>query len=67
MHDEYHTYMAKQIVVTLDDELLEGIEDYWFKRRLKSRASAIRRLIVIGLDFEKPTPPDGEKKQPGDF
>ena len=38
-----------QVLVTLPNELLKQIEDYWYANRLKNRTEAIRKLIKIGL------------------
>ena len=38
-----------QVLVTLPNELLKQIEDYWHANKLKNRTEAIRKLIKIGL------------------
>ncbi len=38
-----------QILLTLDEELLERIEDYRYGNRIPTRSEAIRRLIKEGL------------------
>lgn len=42
-----------QILLTLDDELLERIEDYRYENRIPARSEAIRKLIRRGLDSIK--------------
>jgi len=42
-----------QVLLTLDDELLEKIEDFRYSNRIPSRSEAIRRLIESGLDHCK--------------
>ena len=39
-----------QILTTFPHEMLQKIEDYWYKNRLKNRNEAIRELINIGLE-----------------
>jgi metal-responsive CopG/Arc/MetJ family transcriptional regulator len=49
-----------QVLLTLDDELLERIEDYRYGNRIPTRSEAIRSLIKIGLEkivTEKPHVP----------
>ena len=38
-----------QILLTLDEELLERIEDYRYGNRIPTRSEAIRRLIKKAL------------------
>jgi metal-responsive CopG/Arc/MetJ family transcriptional regulator len=43
-----------QVLLTLDEELLERIEDYRYENRIPSRSEAMRRLLVETLDkYEK--------------
>ncbi|MGD9310182.1 MAG: hypothetical protein PVG51_13640 [Desulfosarcina sp.] len=45
-----------QILLTLDDELLERIEDYRYSNRIPARSEAVRRLIDESLKrWEKKT------------
>ncbi len=39
-----------QILVTFPYNLLEKIEEYWHKEKLKNRNEAIRELVAKGLD-----------------
>ena len=38
-----------QILLTLDDDLLERIEDYRYANRIPARSKAVRRLIDESL------------------
>jgi len=38
-----------QILLTLDDELLERIEDYRYENRIPTRSEAMRRLMIEAL------------------
>ena len=38
-----------QILLTLDDDLLERIEDYRYTNRIPARSEAVRRLIDDSL------------------
>lgn len=38
-----------QVLVTFPIEMLEQIEAYWHKNKLKSRNEAIRQLVAEGL------------------
>jgi len=53
----YGKHMATkkpQVLLTLDDELLERIEDYRYENRIPNRSEAIRRLIKDALEkYEK--------------
>jgi len=42
-----------QVLLTLDDELMEKIEDYRYSNRIPSRSEAIRRLLESGLEHSK--------------
>jgi metal-responsive CopG/Arc/MetJ family transcriptional regulator len=45
-----------QILLTLDDDLLERIEDYRYTNRIPARSEAVRRLIDESLKrWEKKT------------
>jgi metal-responsive CopG/Arc/MetJ family transcriptional regulator len=39
-----------QILLTVDDELLERIDDYRYTNRIPSRSEAVRRLLAGSLD-----------------
>jgi hypothetical protein len=41
-----------RLQIMLDDDELAAIDDWRFKQRMPSRASAIRRLLQIGLKVE---------------
>lgn len=44
-----------QILLTLDDELLERIEDFRYGNRIPTRSEAVRRLLKEALKlYEKP-------------
>lgn len=43
----------KQILVTLPNELLDSIEEYWHEQKLKNRSEAIRELILVGLKYHQ--------------
>jgi hypothetical protein len=38
-----------QVLLTLDEKLLERIEDYRYENRIPTRSEAMRRLIKEGL------------------
>jgi len=38
-----------QVLLTMDDELLERIEDYRYENRIPTRSETIRQLIKKGL------------------
>jgi metal-responsive CopG/Arc/MetJ family transcriptional regulator len=38
-----------RLLITVDDELLQRIDEYWHSRKLKNRSEAIRELIEKGL------------------
>ena len=41
-----------QFLLTLPNELLEKVEEYWHENRIKNRNEAIRELLVKGLQKE---------------
>ncbi|MCP3025423.1 ribbon-helix-helix domain-containing protein [Halobacillus sp. A5] len=41
-----------QILVTFPNEMVEDIEEYWHKKRLKNRNEAIRELVQKGIEKE---------------
>ncbi|KJR40706.1 hypothetical protein MCHI_003382 [Candidatus Magnetoovum chiemensis] len=43
----------EKVVFFTSKEQLEEIDDFRFNSRLSSRAEAVRRLIDIGLEYEK--------------
>ena len=52
------TTKKPQILLTLDEELLERIEDYRYENRIPMRSEAIRNLIKIGLKEIKRNKPE---------
>ena len=42
-----------QILLTLDEELLERIEDYRYGNRIPTRTEAIRRLLKEALKLDE--------------
>lgn len=45
---------AKPIInITIDDKLLQLVEDYQFENRIKNRSQAIVELIRKGMEIEK--------------
>lgn len=38
-----------QVLVTFPNDMIEQIENYWFKNKLKNRNEAIRELVQVGL------------------
>ena len=43
-----------QVLLTLDEDLLERIEDYRYENRIPTRSEAMRRLIKDALEkYEK--------------
>jgi metal-responsive CopG/Arc/MetJ family transcriptional regulator len=43
-----------KVLITMDDELLERVDDFRFDNRINSRSEAIRRLIKESLKkYEK--------------
>jgi metal-responsive CopG/Arc/MetJ family transcriptional regulator len=47
------TTQKPQILLTVDDDLLKGIDEFRFKKRINSRSEAMRQLIKSGLESEK--------------
>jgi metal-responsive CopG/Arc/MetJ family transcriptional regulator len=45
-----------RILITLDDQLLENIDDFRYKNRIPSRTEAIRRLLGEALKKYKKKP-----------
>lgn len=44
---------AKPIInITIDDELLQKVEDYQFDNRIKNRSEAIRLLLLKAMEEE---------------
>lgn len=43
----------KRIITPMPDDLLAGVDDYRFERRLQSRSDAIRQLLGIALTASK--------------
>jgi metal-responsive CopG/Arc/MetJ family transcriptional regulator len=54
---KYKKYMPTnkpKVLITMDDELLERVDDFRFDNRINSRSEAIRRLINEALKkYEK--------------
>ena len=55
-----------RIQIMLDEDELSAIDDWRFKRRMPSRASAIRELLRRGLEAELGTDTDRSKRS-GEF
>jgi metal-responsive CopG/Arc/MetJ family transcriptional regulator len=50
---------AKPIInITIDDDLLQKVEDFQFENRIKNRSEAIRQLILKAMELEDE---EGEK------
>ena len=48
------TENAKPIInITIDEDLLEKVEDYQFENRIKNRSEAIRRLLIKAMEKEE--------------
>ena len=47
-----------QVLLTLDEKLLERIEDYRYENRIPTRSEALRNLIKIGLKNDSRNQPD---------
>jgi metal-responsive CopG/Arc/MetJ family transcriptional regulator len=45
-----------RILLTVSDELLEQIDEYWHEKRIRSRSEALRRLLEEALKNSKKTP-----------
>jgi metal-responsive CopG/Arc/MetJ family transcriptional regulator len=43
-----------QILLTLDDDLIKGIDDYHSKNHLFSKSEAVRQLLRAGINATKP-------------
>jgi metal-responsive CopG/Arc/MetJ family transcriptional regulator len=41
-----------QVLLTLDEELLERIEDYRYENRIPARSEAIRKLLRKALNID---------------
>jgi metal-responsive CopG/Arc/MetJ family transcriptional regulator len=50
-----------QVLLTLDEELLERIEDYRYSNRIPNRSEAMRNVIKMGGKNVCKNPPDGPK------
>jgi metal-responsive CopG/Arc/MetJ family transcriptional regulator len=47
-----------KVLLTLEEKLIERVDDYRYDNRIPTRSEAIRRLIEEGLKVSKsPTPP----------
>ena len=46
----------KQVLLTLGDELLKDIDNYWHENHIISRSETIRRLLEEALINRKKTP-----------
>ena len=46
----------KQVLLTLGDELLKDIDNYWHEKHIISRSEAIRSLLREALKNRKTTP-----------
>jgi len=46
----------KQVLLTLGDELLKDIDNYWHENHIISRSEAIRSLIKEALKKKRKTP-----------
>ena len=46
----------KQVLLTLGDELLKDIDNYWHEKHIISRSEAIRRLLEDALKKSKNSP-----------
>lgn len=45
---------AKPIInITIDEELLQKVEDFQFENRIKNRSEAIRQLILKAMEQEE--------------
>jgi len=52
-----------KVLITLEDELLERIEDFRYGNRIPSRAEAVRKLIEEGLKSLTPQNRDHKEQQ----
>lgn len=44
---------AKPIInITIDDDLLQKVEDFQFENRIKNRSEAIRQLLLKAMEIE---------------
>jgi len=44
--------LSERVIFPISRDMLERIEDYRYRRRIPSRADAIRRLIELSLNIE---------------
>lgn len=45
---------AKPIInITIDEDLLQKVEDFQFENRIKNRSEAIRKLILKAMELEE--------------
>ena len=42
-----------RIIITVDEDLLAEIDDYWFANRFRSRAQAVVDLVKQALENQK--------------
>ena len=43
----------KQITMRVKSDLLDRIDDYWYKRRFMNRSQAIKEILQIALETEE--------------
>jgi metal-responsive CopG/Arc/MetJ family transcriptional regulator len=51
-----------KVLITLEDDLLQRIEDFRYGNRIPSRAEAVRKLIEEGLKNIETSKPQPKKK-----
>jgi hypothetical protein len=44
--------LSERVIFPVSRDMLERIDDYRYRRRIPSRANAIRRLIELSLNIE---------------
>ncbi len=53
-----------RFTITVDDELMEFIDDFQFQNRYPNRNMAIREILLAGAEALKEKQPDASPKHP---
>jgi metal-responsive CopG/Arc/MetJ family transcriptional regulator len=60
--------LSQRVIFPISRDMLERIDDYRYRRRIPSRAEAIRHLIELSLqiDAQMMAPPTGKRHSPAE-
>jgi metal-responsive CopG/Arc/MetJ family transcriptional regulator len=58
--------LSERVIIPISRDMLERVDDYRYRRRIPSRAEAIRHLIELSLniDAQMLAPPPGKRRSP---